>query len=236
MNTDWLKNLRLDLSLIKHSRRRRVRRGLRRSGLEATEALEARVMLAGNFGEVTSFSKISDTAGNFAAALDNADELGTAVTSLGDLNGDGIADMAVGATGDDDGGTDRGAVYVLFMNSNGTVNSSQKISNTAGGFTAVLDDGDNFGNSLTNLGDLDGDGVTDIAVGAIGDDDGGSDRGAVYILFMNSDGTVKSHQKISDTAGAFTGLLDDDDQFGHAVTELGDLDGDGVLDLAIGAA
>ncbi|MCA9024786.1 MAG: FG-GAP repeat protein, partial [Planctomycetaceae bacterium] len=235
MNTDWLKNLRLDLSLIKHSRRRRVRRGLRRSGLEATEALEARVMLAGNFGEVTSFSKISDTAGNFAAALDNADELGTAVTSLGDLNGDGIADMAVGATGDDDGGTDRGAVYVLFMNSNGTVNSSQKISNTAGGFTAVLDDGDNFGNSLTNLGDLDGDGVTDIAVGAIGDDDGGSDRGAVYILFMNSDGTVKSHQKISDTAGAFTGLLDDDDQFGHAVTELGDLDGDGVLDLAVGA-
>ena len=43
------------------------------------------------------------------------------------------------------------------------------------------------------------------------DGDGGSDRGAVWILFLNSSGNTKSYQKISDTAGTFTGTLDDND-------------------------
>jgi hypothetical protein len=62
---------------------------------------------------------------------------------------------------------------------------------------------------MTSLGDLDGDGVGDLAVGADLDDDGGLDRGAVWILFLNPNGTVKSHQKISDTQGGFTGTLDE---------------------------
>ena len=45
---------------------------------------------------------------------------------------------------------------------------------------------------------MDGDGVVDMAVGAWLDDDGGSNRGAAYVLFMHSDGTVKKQQKISD--------------------------------------
>ena len=56
-----------------------------------------------------------------------------------------------------------------------------------------------------------------MAVGARLDDDGGTDRGAVWILFMNTDGTVKSDQKISDTAGSFTGVLDDGDEFGEGI-------------------
>ena len=57
----------------------------------------------------------------------------------------------------------------------------------------------------------------------------------MWILFLNTDGTVKSHQKINDTRGGFTGILDDDDRFGRSVASLGDLDGDGVGDLAVGA-
>ena len=59
----------------------------------------------------------------------------------------------------------------------GTVNSETKISDTVGGFGGVLGNGDQFGFSVTALGDLDQNGVGDLAVGANHDDDGGEDRG-----------------------------------------------------------
>ena len=55
------------------------------------------------------------------------------------------------------------------------------------------------------MADSNGDGVGDLAVGAHGDDDGGTNRGAIYVLFMASTGVVKSFQKVSDTMGSFTG-------------------------------
>lgn len=91
--------------------------------------------------------------------------------------------------------------------SSGEVLSHQKISSTEGGFSGVLDDGDFMGVHITTIGDFDGDEVVDIAVGAARDDDGGLDRGAVWIMFLNSDGTVKDQRKISDTAGDFTGVF-----------------------------
>jgi hypothetical protein len=66
----------------------------------------------------------------------------------------------------------------------------------------------------------------DIAVGAKNDNDGGSDKGAVWILFMHRNGTVKAEQKISSTAGNLLTALDK--YFGSAVAGLGDLDGDVV--------
>ena len=67
-----------------------------------------------------------------------------------------------------------------------------------------------------------------MAVGAWGDDgDGGSYRGAVYVLFLKSDGTVKGQQKISSIAGGLSALADYD-EFGTSVAPLGDLDADGV--------
>jgi hypothetical protein len=193
------------------------------------------VLFLNSDGTVGSHQKISDTQGGFGGTLSNSDLFGHSVVNVGDLDGDGVTDLAVGATFDDDGGPDRGAVWILFMNPDGTVKSEQKISATQGGFSGVLANGDQFGESVANLGDLDGDGVTDLAVGASEDDDGGPSRGAVWILFMNPDGTVKSEQKISATQGGFMGALDDYDNFGWSVGDLGDVDADGVRDLAVGA-
>jgi hypothetical protein len=65
--------------------------------------------------EVKSAQKISDTSGNFTGVLENGDNFGASVVSLGDFDLDGIPELAVGAPLDDDGGTNRGALWVLFM-------------------------------------------------------------------------------------------------------------------------
>ncbi len=193
------------------------------------------IMFLNSNGKVKSYQKISYTQGGFGGLLSSGDQFGYSVASIGDLDGDHVSDIAVGAIGDDDGGTDRGAVWILFMNTNGTVKAQQEISDTSGGFTGVLLDGDNFGSSVAGLGDLNRDNIPDIAVGANKDNDGSMDRGAVWILFMNFDGTVKSHQKISDTSGGFTGTLATADMFGTSVSSTGDINGDGVTDIAVGA-
>lgn len=186
-------------------------------------------------GTVREVQKISALSGGLPGELSDNDQFGSAIASLGDLDGDAIADLAVGAPEDSDGGTGKGAVWILFMNNDGSVKSARKISAEQGGFEGNLDSNDHLGSALAGLGDLDGNGVNDLAVGASGDDDGGTDRGAVWILFLNSDGTVDSEQKISQSDGKFDGTLDDGAGFGSALADIGDLDGDGITDLAAGA-
>ncbi len=179
--------------------------------------------------------KISDTSGGFLGTLDDSDWFGWAVAGLGDLDGDGIGDVAVGAPASDDNGSEAGAVWILFLNSNGSVKSHQKISNTDGNLGSILPGFSYFGASIAVLGDLDGDSVVDLAVGAYGDDENGFFRGALYVLFLNTDGTVKGSQKINETSGGFIGALEDGDEFGWSAASLGDLDGDGFLNVAVGA-
>jgi hypothetical protein len=186
-------------------------------------------------GSVDLEQKISDDEGGFLGDLDNDDRFGSAIATIGDLNNDGVLDLAVGAPRDDDSGDDQGAIWILFLDALGRVRQNQKISELAGDFDGNLSSGDLFGGAVANIGDVDIDGVTDLAVGAPQDDDGGNNKGAVWVLFMNSDGTVKAEQKISETDGNFDGNLDSDDRFGSALAGIGDLNGDGVSDLAVGA-
>ncbi len=165
--------------------------------------------------------------------LSSHDSFGTSIANIGDLNGDGTSDIAVGATGDGHGGSNSGAVHILFMNDDGSVNQTIEInSSTANG--PDLNILDFFGSSIANIGDLNGDGTSDIAVGAAGDDNGGDDSGAVHILFMNDDGSVNNTIEInSSTANGPD--LSQTDIFGSSIANIGDLNGDGTSDIAVGA-
>jgi hypothetical protein len=186
-------------------------------------------------GTVKSHQKISATKGGLKGLTANR-LFGSGVCNLGDLDGDGITDIAVGAqTYDNDGGLYKGSVWILFLKQDGTVKNQQIISQTQGGLYQTIDDNDRFGATVENIGDIDGDGINEIAVNAWGDDDGAFNAGAFYILFLKRNGTIRKHQKISALQGSFTGIINENDNFGYSVTGLGDIDGDGIIDIAVGA-
>ena len=169
---------------------------------------------------VTQAVKLSDS--HASISLDNYDNFGIGVS----LSGDGTK-LAVGAWGDDDGGTYRGAVYLYTVGGSSwgsTVKQAVKLSDSHA--SVSLDNGDGFGSGVS----LSGDG-TKLAVGATGDDDGGTDRGAVYLYTVGGSSwgsTVKQAVKLSDSHASVS--LDDKDYFGESVS----LSGDGTK-LAVGA-
>jgi hypothetical protein len=135
-----------------------------------------------------------------AGSLSAFDEFGHAVASAGDLNGDGVDDLAVGSPR---AFSLKGAIGVLFMSSAGTVASTVRISDDVGGLpSSSLEASDAFGEGICSLGDLNSDGVNDLLVGAPGDDDGVVNAGAVWVLFMTTEGSASASQKISNSAGS----------------------------------
>ena len=149
------------------------------------------------------------------------------VTGGGDLNGDGYDDVVAGAGGDDDNGTNAGAVYVYF----GPVSS--------GAHSVLIADhkilgeatGDGAGRSLEPLGDVDGDGTSDLLVASIYDDTEASDAGALYLVL----GPVTALSDLSDAKAKFTGTGSDDYTGHHSLAAVGDVDGDGFDDWAGGS-
>jgi len=159
------------------------------------------------------FVTIADGVGGFGASLDPGDRFSRDHDVVGDVNGDGILDLVVGARSDDDGQTDAGAVYILFMNQDGTVDSHQKISLLEGGFTDSLRAGNFFGYGVAGIGDYDNDQVPDIAVAAPT-----PPNNAIYILHLNSNGTVKDFVKNPNIMC-------------NGLSAVGDLNRDGRIDL-----
>lgn len=159
------------------------------------------------------FVRIEEGSGGFFADLDAGDRFSRDHDAAGDINGDGILDLVIGARSDDDGQTDAGAVYIVFMNENGTVQSNQKISMLEGGFDETLNEGNFFGYGVAGIGDYDNDNIPDVAVSAPS-----TANQALYIIHLNRDGTVKSYVKNS-------GVI------AQGLSAIGDLNGDGRIDL-----
>lgn len=148
-------------------------------------------------------------------------EFGFSVATAGDVNGDGYSDIIVGANKYDSGQADEGKVFAYYGSASGlslTSNWSAE-SNQAGAF---------FGNSISTTGDVNGDGYSDIIIGAHLYDNGQSNEGRTYVYHGSSGG-------LSVTSNWNTEINQANAFFGYSVSTAGDVNGDGYSDVIIGA-
>jgi len=157
------------------------------------------------------------------------DRYGYALAS-GDFNHDGFFDIAIGVPYESDGGhTHAGAVNILYGSAAGFTRQDYFSAAAIAAPTVTVGGGDHFGWSLA-AGDFDGDGYTDLAVGAPNSDCCGPDAGLVCVLYGGPGGLTKVEGAAFDY---LSGMNDVDSHYGWALASA-DFDGDGHDDLAIG--
>jgi len=162
------------------------------------------------------------------------DNLGVSVSYAGDVNNDKIDDVIIGASGAEG---NKGAYYVIFgkKGARSQLDLASGLSSSEG-FVIIGPStaADLFGKSVSNAGDLDGDGVGDLILGAYGAD---NHKGAVYIIYGKSTfATIDLGQGLDQSVG-FTIVTGKPGtpQLGYSVRSAGDFNGDGRIDVIVGA-
>ena len=193
---------------------------------------------------------LDDPSGFAINGVAAGDLSGISVSGAGDVNGDGLDDLIIGASHDDTNGSNTGASFVVFGKAGSEVVELSTIG--TGGFAINgISAGEATGSSVSGAGDVNGDGLDDVIVGAPFSGSDGVLSGAGFVVFGKTD---TSAVKLSDIkSGIFNandlnlnGLLDDPSGFavsgltsdallGHSVSDAGDVNGDGFDDLILGA-
>lgn len=165
-----------------------------------------------------SITGINTTAAAMVESNQIGAELGVSVASAGDVNGDGYSDVIVGAYLYDNG---QGAAFVYHGSATG-------VNTTA---AAIVDENQAdawIGYSVAGAGDVNGDGYSDVIVGAYQYDNGESDEGAAFVYHGSASG-------ISTTAAIILESNQANALFGYSVGDAGDINGDGYSDVIVGA-
>lgn len=170
---------------------------------------------------------------NGIPSLANDARFGTSIDTIGDFNNDGTVDLVIGAMYDYQPGFKRGAAYIVFLDTNGTAKSYTKIGSGTSIFANEIVDGHEFGRSVINLGDVDGNGHVDIGVGAWYADDSITNSGAAYVIYLNALAQPISYFKIGNQTPGFNHLLKQGSYFGFDLARINDIDNNGYRDIGV---
>jgi len=194
---------------------------------------EVYLLLMDDYKSIRALVAFTKSTPSLAKALSRGDQFGTSVEAAGDMNGDGIPDLWVGAPQDDESGTNQGAVYLLELDKRGFADKWHKVRNEKKGLEMALDFDDQWGTSLAHYEGYHGDSLRALAVGTPNDDDGSKDRGAIYVLGFDEKLKILSQEKISQKTPNFEGELPVQHFWGKAISPIGDLNEDGRPDLSV---
>ncbi len=166
---------------------------------------------------------------------DGGDAAGSSISGIGDFDGDGADDIAVGAKGESSVYSENGAAYVMYGPlSSGTVDLSSADATFTGGGTSDTTK-ERAGTAVSGGFDLDNDGNTDLAVSALRANGGGNGYGAVYVMLGTGSRSWSGSYDLAANADFELVGAGPDDRLGGGVAMGPDLSGDGIDDLLAGA-
>jgi len=218
-----------------------------RAAANGTQSGESYVVFGGSGvgnGGVFELSDLDGSNGFVLNGINFGDRSGSSLSGAGDINGDGVNDLVIGAPGADrNGQQDAGESYVVFGGSEVGVGGVIELSdlNGSAGFALIgVGRTDSAGYSVSEAGDVNGDGVDDLIIGAPKANSNGQRRltGEGYVVFGGSgvgSGGAFRLASLDGTNGFQINGIDIGDDLGSSVSGIGDVNGDGVDDVIIGA-